>query len=127
MLSQTQLNVLGQPLKCCCTSPMTGFYRDGHCRTGPEDKGSHLICVRVTNDFLLFSKSKGNDLITPMPIYQFKGLKEGDKWCLCALRWKEAFDNNCAPKAVLECTNIGALEFVSMKDLKEHSSQLKNN
>src|SRR3990167_6030305 len=90
-------NVLGTNLEPCCMSPLTGFYRDGFCQTGPEDRGSHVICVQVNDEFLNFSKSRGNDLSTPAPMFQFPGLKAGDCWCLCALRWREAFEAGMAP------------------------------
>jgi uncharacterized protein (DUF2237 family) len=111
-------NVLGTPLQTCCTDPMTGFYRDGRCETGLEDHGTHVICAEMTEAFLTFTRSKGNDLSTPRPEYRFPGLKPGDKWCLCALRWREAFAENAAPPVVLERTHEKALEFVSLEDLK---------
>jgi uncharacterized protein len=110
-------NIFGEPLKACCTDPMTGFYRDGLCRTDQFDQGSHTVCALVTREFLEFSKSKGNDLSTPRPEYDFPGLKPGDKWCLCALRWKEAYQAGFAPKVDLEATNEKALEYVEMHDL----------
>jgi uncharacterized protein (DUF2237 family) len=116
-------NVLGAALQCCCASPVTGFYRDGFCRTGPEDVGLHTVCAVVTSGFLDFSKSRGNDLITPRPEYGFPGLKPGDKWCLCVRRWAEAFDAGMAPKVCLEATHISALEFVDLEDLKLHAAE----
>lgn len=113
-------NVLQTELQSCCTDPMTGFYRDGHCHTGPQDTGRHVVCAVMTAEFLAFSKSKGNDLITPIPHYQFPGLKPGDQWCLCALRWKEAFEAGVAPPVVLEATHEKALEYVTFEDLLEH-------
>ena len=110
-------NVLGSSLQPCCTDPMTGFYRDGSCRTGPLDSGRHVICAVMTEDFLRFTKSRGNDLSTPIPAYDFPGLKPGDSWCLCALRWKEAFEAGCAPPVNLEGTHEKALEYVSFEDL----------
>lgn len=110
-------NIFGEPLKSCCTSPVTGYFRDGFCRTDKSDLGSHTVCVVVTEDFLEFSKRKGNDLTTPNPIYSFPGLKEGDKWCLCALRWKEAYEAGCAPKVELESTDEKALRFIKIEDL----------
>lgn len=98
---------------------MTGFYRDGCCRSGAEDYGLHLICSVVTEDFLAFSKSRGNDLTTPAPEYDFPGLVPGDRWCLCVLRWKEAFEAGMAPQVVLEATHISALEFVDLDDLQQ--------
>ena len=114
-------NVLGTELKDCSTSPLTGFYRDGCCRTGAEDLGIHIVCAQVTEEFLNFSQAAGNDLITPMPIYQFPGLKPGDKWCLCVQRWQEALEAGVAPPVDLEATHISALEFVSLDDLKKHA------
>ena len=113
-------NVLGGPLDCCCTSPMTGFYRDGYCRTGPGDYGLHTVCARVTAEFLEFSASVGNDLSTPVPAYGFKGLEPGDRWCLCVQRWKEALQAGVAPPVVLESTHASALEFVDLEDLERH-------
>ena len=114
-------NVLGERLKVCCTSPVTGFYRNGYCETGPQDVGVHTVCARVTDQFLAFSKSRGNDLSTPMPMYQFPGLKEGDCWCLCAARWKEALDAGFAPPVILEATHEGTLKYVPLEVLQEHS------
>lgn len=111
-------NVLGTDLKTCCTDPMTGFYRDGKCNTGPSDYGTHVVCAEMTQAFLEFTKSKGNDLSTPIPEYNFPGLKPGDKWCLCALRWREAQQAGKAPKVVLESTHKKALEYVRMEDLE---------
>jgi uncharacterized protein len=113
-------NVLGKPLQPCSEDPLTGFYRTGCCETGPEDLGQHTICVRVSDEFLAFSKAAGNDLITPMPQYQFPGLKAGDQWCLCALRWKEAMDGGCAPSVIMEATHSNALEVVSLESLLRH-------
>ena len=113
-------NVLGGELKCCCMKPLTGFYRDGFCKTGADDRGSHTICVRVTSEFLAFSKSRGNDLSTPRPEFQFPGLVEGDKWCLVAMRWQEALEANAAPEVVLEATHEAALQYVSLEDLRKY-------
>jgi uncharacterized protein (DUF2237 family) len=113
-------NVLGGALQTCCTDPMTGFYRDGKCNTGEDDYGTHVICAEMTAEFLAFTKSKGNDLITPKPHYRFPGLKPGDKWCLCALRWREAFQEGVAPPVVLERTHKKALQFVKLEDLQAH-------
>lgn len=118
---RTAKNVLGGGLETCCTSPMTGFYRDGCCRTGPDDYGLHIVCVEVTNEFLEFSKSRGNDLSTPQPMYHFPGLVAGDRWCLCVERWKEALDAGMAPAVVLAATHISALEFVDLADLEGHA------
>ncbi len=101
-------------------SPLTGFYRDGLCRTGPDDVGLHTICVQVDAQFLEFSMKVGNDLSTPIPAFGFPGLKPGDKWCLCIERWKEALDAGAAPKVVLEATHFSVLEFVEMGDLRAH-------
>ena len=114
-------NIFGEPLITCSNSPMTGFFRNGCCDTDKTDIGMHTICVVVTKEFLLFSKAVGNDLLTPMPEYGFDGLKEGDKWCLCALRWKEALSNNVAPKVVLEATNEKTLNVIDIKDLIKYS------
>jgi uncharacterized protein (DUF2237 family) len=100
---------------------MTGFYRDGCCRTGPDDLGLHLVCVEVNDDFLAFSKSRGNDLSTPNPMYQFPGLVAGDRWCLCVERWKEALEADMAPAVVLAATHISALEFVDLEDLRAYA------
>jgi uncharacterized protein (DUF2237 family) len=115
------INVLGGVLEPCSTRPVTGFYRDGCCNTGAEDIGLHTVCVVLTAEFLLFSKSRGNDLSTPMPQYGFPGLNPGDRWCLCASRWKEAFDANVAPQVVLEATHAVTLHVVSLGDLKQHA------
>ncbi len=114
-------NIFGEPLITCSTSPMTGFFRNGCCDTDKTDIGMHTICVIVTKEFLLFSKAVGNDLLTPMPEYGFDGLKEGDRWCLCALRWKEALSNNVAPKVVLEATNEKTLNVLDIRDLIKYS------
>ncbi len=114
-------NVLGSELKSCCTDPMTGFYRDGFCKTGADDRGSHTICIVATDEFLRFSKSRGNDLSTPRPEFSFPGLKAGDKWCLVAARWQEAFDAGMAPSVFLEATNENALQFVRLEDLRKYA------
>ncbi|MBF2027140.1 MAG: DUF2237 domain-containing protein [Oscillatoriales cyanobacterium C42_A2020_001] len=114
-------NVLGGTLETCCTSPMTGFYRDGVCNTGAGDLGAHVVCAQVTQEFLDYTKAQGNDLSTPAPVFNFPGLKPGDRWCLCASRWKEAFDDGIAPPVVLEATHASALEYVSLDDLKQHA------
>jgi uncharacterized protein len=114
-------NVFGEPLKPCSHDPVTGFYRDGCCNTGPQDYGRHLVCAVMTDEFLAFSKSKGNDLSTPLPQFNFPGLKAGDKWCLCALRWKEAHDAGMAPEVDLEATNEKVLEFVEIEQLIKHA------
>jgi uncharacterized protein (DUF2237 family) len=114
-------NVLGEPLESCSTDPMTGFYRDGCCRTGPQDVGLHLVCIVATDDFLEFSRSRGNDLSTPIPMYHFPGLQAGDRWCLCVERWKEALEAGMAPQVVLGATHISALEFVDLEDLEAYA------
>ena len=110
-------NIFGEPLKSCCTDPLTGYFRDGYCRTDKLDYGNHTVCVIVTEEFLEFSKRNGNDLTTPQPEHLFPGLKPGDKWCLCALRWKEALEARCAPKVILEATDEKALQNIKMNDL----------
>lgn len=110
-------NVFGEPLVPCSFNPRTGFFRTGCCETGPQDLGTHTVCAVVTSEFLEFSKSRGNDLITPRPEYDFPGLKPGDKWCLCVLRWIEALGAGVAPQVVLEATHEKSLEFVSIKEL----------
>ncbi len=119
---QGQLNVFGNDLELCCLKPVTGVYRDGFCNTDNNDIGTHTVCAIVTDEFLLFSKKTGNDLTKDIPIYNFKGLKAGDKWCLCALRWVEAYNNGCAPKLLLESTNIKTLDFVSLEKLLEYQA-----
>lgn len=114
-------NVLGQPLEPCSLDPMTGFYRNGCCDTGADDLGLHLVCAVMTDEFLAFSKSRGNDLSTPNPLYRFPGLRAGDRWCLCAARWREAYDAGMAPQVVLPSTHISTLEFASLEELREHA------
>ena len=114
-------NVLGTELQMCCSNPMTGFYRDGYCRTGQSDYGIHIVCAEMTAEFLEFSKKAGNDLSTPVPEYHFPGLVPGDRWCLCVSRWKEALQAGAAPKVHLEATHLSTIEFVSLEDLKAHS------
>ncbi|TDL99534.1 MAG: DUF2237 domain-containing protein [Flavobacteriaceae bacterium] len=114
-------NIFGEPLQGCCSNPMTGFYRDGFCRTSDEDFGKHTVCAIMTEDFLAFSKQRGNDLSTSRPEYGFVGLKSGDKWCLCASRWKEAFDAGKAPLVVLEATSEETLDIIQMQDLISHA------
>lgn len=111
-------NVLGEPLDVCSLSPRTGFTRTGACETGVEDLGSHTVCAQVTREFLEFSRSRGNDLTTPAPELGFPGLRPGDRWCLCAARWKEAFDAGCAPRVVLRATHARALEVIPLDALK---------
>ncbi len=116
-----QLNVLGGPLLACSYSPLTGFFRTGCCETSPEDLGRHVICVKVTEAFLAFSRSRGNDLSTPRPEYRFAGLTPGDRWCLCALRWREAYEAGVAPPVVLAATHSAALEVVSLDMLRMYA------
>ncbi len=113
-----QLNVFGEPLLPCSTRPVTGFYRDGCCHTGPEDHGLHVVCVEVTREFLAFSRERGNDLSTPVKAYGFPGLNPGDRWCLCGLRWKEAHDAGMAPRVVLAATHRAMLDIVDIATLK---------
>lgn len=117
-------NVFGEPLLPCSTEPMTGFFRDGCCSSGPEDEGRHLVCALVTAEFLAFSKSRGNDLSTPRPEYAFPGLKPGDRWCLVALRWREALEAGMAPRVALQSTHEAALRYVRLEDLKAHAIDL---
>jgi uncharacterized protein len=114
-------NVLGGPLAPCSTAPRTGFYRDGCCNTGPEDFGLHVVCAQMTEAFLAFSKETGNDLSTPVPEHGFPGLKAGDRWCICAARWREAFDAGAAPPVVLSSTHEEALAVVPLTALKRHA------
>ena len=116
-------NVLGEPLVACCTDPMTGFYRDGYCHTGGSDVGVHVVCAEMTEEFLEFSRRQGNDLSTPMPQYNFPGLLPGDRWCLCAARWKEAYDAGMAPKVLLAACHISSLEFATLEELEEYAIQ----
>ena len=120
----SQLNVYGEPIAECCSRPMTGFYRNGSCDTGPEDVGVHSVCVRVTAEFLEYSSSRGNDLSTPMPAYGFPGLKPGDCWCLCAERWKEALADGMAPPVKLPATHAKTLEYVPLEALKAYALDL---
>lgn len=110
-------NVLGEPLIPCSMNPVTGYFRDGCCATREDDVGTHVVCARMTESFLRFSKSRGNDLSTPMPQYQFPGLSEGDWWCLCAMRWREAWEAGVAPQVTLVSTHAKALEFVPLEAL----------
>lgn len=114
-------NVIGEKLGTCCTSPMTGFYRDGKCNTGGGDFGAHVVCAEMTEEFLAFTKSRGNDLSTPVPMFNFPGLKPGERWCLCAARWKEALDAGVAPPVILSATHPAILEYVSLDELKQHA------
>jgi len=111
-------NVLGTELQPCSTDPLTGFYRDGCCNTGAGDEGLHLVCAEMTAEFLEFSQRAGNDLSTPNPMFDFPGLKPGDRWCLCVERWKQAFEQEAAPLVILESTHISTLEFVDLDHLR---------
>ena len=117
----TAKNVLGTELAPCSTDPLTGFFRDGCCRTGTEDVGLHIVCVEVTKDFLEFSLTCGNDLVTPNPMYGFPGLRPGDRWCLCVQRWQEALRADVAPPVILESTHMSTIEFVDLDDLRAHA------
>ena len=117
-------NVLGGVLENCSLKPMTGFFRNGCCDTGAEDVGSHTVCVVMTAEFLAFSKSRGNDLSTPMPEFGFAGLVPGDRWCLCAPRWQEALEAESAPRVVLRATHEGALDYCALADLKRYAIDL---
>ena len=117
-------NVFGEPLAICSRSPETGFYRDGCCRTGPDDLGTHAVCTQMSEDFLEFSRARGNDLSTPQPEIGFPGLKPGDRWCLCAQRWQEAHEAGAAPRVVLTATGEAALRYVALEDLKLKSLDL---
>lgn len=121
-LDAGERNILGGVLGVCSMQPRTGFTRTGCCSTGPEDLGSHTVCAVMTAEFLAFSKSRGNDLSTPRPEWQFPGLKPGDRWCLCAARWLEAYEAGMAPKVVLEATNEAALRAVPLEALEEHAA-----
>ncbi len=112
------INVLGETLRPCSNNPVTGFYRDGCCNTGPDDKGQHTVCIEVTAAFLEFSKSRGNDLSTPRPEFGFAGLKPGDRWCLCAERWAEADAYEAAPHVILQSTHINTLEIIPLAVLR---------
>lgn len=117
----TAKNVLGTALKSCSTAPLTGFYRNGCCDTGPDDHGLHLVCTQVTAEFLAHQRHVGNDLSTPMPHYGFAGLKPGDRWCLCVTRWKQSFEAGIFAPVVLEATHMSTLEFVDLEDLQKHA------
>jgi hypothetical protein len=121
---EAKLNVLGEPLVPCSDDPLTGFFRDGCCNTSQEDFGLHVVCVRVTAEFLEFSQARGNDLSTPHPEFGFPGLKPGDQWCLCAARWQEAWEAGVAPRVLLQSTHAAALRVVKLKNLKEYAIDL---
>jgi uncharacterized protein (DUF2237 family) len=116
----SERNVIGGRLKACCFEPRTGFYRDGLCRTGPEDTGTHVVCAVMTEEFLRFTRSRGNDLSTPLPYFNFPGLKPGDRWCLCASRWREAYKEGVAPPVILEATHEKAIEMLEFEWLLEY-------
>lgn len=115
-------NVLGGPLAPCSTQPLTGFYRTGDCSSGPDDAGCHAVCAEVTEAFLAFSAERGNDLSTPRPAVDFPGLRPGDRWCVCAARWKEAYDAGVAPPVILKATSEAALAYVSLTELQAHAA-----
>mgnify|MGYP001224520736 FL=1 len=119
-----ELNVLGKPLLLCCKNPITGFFRDGKCRTNFQDFGTHTICAIIDNNFLDYTFKKGNDLITPRPDLKFPGLRSGDKWCLCALRWLEAERQGKAPKVIIESTHIKTLDYIDLKTLLKYSNKV---
>lgn len=121
MMRMPAKNVLGHPMIPCSQSPITGFYRDGCCNTGWEDVSTHVVCAQMTREFLEFSRAQGNDLITPVPEYNFPGLKPGDRWCVCASRWRQALEAGVAPPIILVSTHIAALEYVTLEDLKAHA------
>ena len=114
-------NVLGGPLIACCMEPRTGFFRDGHCHTGPQDLGSHTVCAQLTTEFLRFSVARGNDLVTPRPEFGFPGLRPGDRWCLCVARWAEALGAGVAPPVLLSATHERALDVVTLAQLQAHA------
>ena len=115
------VNIFGEPLMECSTNPLTGYFRDGCCNTDASDYGAHTVCAVMTAEFLAFSKSEGNDLSTPLPHYDFPGLQPGDKWCLCAQRWLDAFHNGCAPMVYLEATNEKTLEIIPIDILIQYA------
>ena len=120
-MNANALNVLGQALAPCSFDPLTGYFRDGCCHTREDDTGSHVVCARVTAEFLAFSRSRGNDLVTPRPEHRFAGLRPGDRWCLCASRWQEALEAGVAPPVILESTHARALDFVTLEQLQAHA------
>jgi uncharacterized protein (DUF2237 family) len=121
---ENSINVLGETLESCSDDPLTGYFRDGCCNTSDQDAGSHTVCARVTEEFLAFSRSRGNDLVTPRPEFGFPGLRPGDRWCLCAARWLEAERHGAAPRVVLKATHERALEIVSLASLRTHAIDL---
>ncbi len=117
---QDALNVLGEPLQACSYDPLTGYFRDGCCNTDEQDHGTHVVCARMTAEFLEFSAARGNDLMTPRPEWRFPGLRPGDRWCLCAARWREAMQAGLAPPVVLEATHHKVLNYVTLDELQAH-------
>jgi uncharacterized protein len=117
----TNRNVLGTALEPCCFEPLTGFYRDGHCHTGADDRGVHVVCAVMSDEFLAFTKSQGNDLSSPKPMFGFPGLKAGDRWCLCADRWQEALAAGVAPPILLNATHEAALRTIDLDVLEQHA------
>ncbi len=124
MQALPSMNVLGEPLEPCSEDPVTGFFRDGCCNTSDQDAGSHTVCVEVSKDFLEYSRFRGNDLSTPVPEFGFPGLKEGDRWCLCAARWFEAWKQDMAPRVYLRSTHQRALEIIPIETLKQFAADL---
>ena len=120
-MSKEKRNVLGEALESCCFAPKTGYFRDGYCRTDESDRGRHVVCAEMTESFLRFTKEQGNDLSTPRPEFGFPGLKPGDRWCLCALRWREAWEEDMAPPVILEACEQSALEVIPLEALQEHA------
>ena len=123
-LPQSQQNVFGEPIELCCNNPLTGFYRDGHCNTGPSDLGTHTVCALMTDEFLEYSAAAGNDLSTPRPEFNFPGLVAGNRWCLCAMRWEQAHRAGKAPKLYLKATNIVTLRAIPLEILKPYALDL---
>ena len=124
MSDHEERNILGGELKPCSVNPLTGFHRNGRCQTGPDDRGCHAVCAQVTDEFLEYSRTTGNDLSTPMPEFGFPGLKPGDRWCVCAARWKEALDAGYAPPIILEATSEAALQYIPRSLLEEYGIDL---
>jgi len=124
MQQDEEINVLGEPLQTCSDAPLTGFYRDGKCNTCDEDVGSHTVCIQASKEFLEYSRFKGNDLSTPMPEFDFAGVKPGDGWCLCAARWLEAYEDGRAPRVYMMRTHKRALEIVPFEKLREYAADL---
>jgi uncharacterized protein (DUF2237 family) len=124
MQQDEEINVLGEPLHSCSEEPLTGFYRDGKCNTCDEDLGSHTVCIQASKEFLEYSRFKGNDLSTPVPEYDFEGVKPGDGWCLCAARWLEAYKDGRAPRVYMMRTHKRALEIVPIEKLREYAADL---